>query len=382
MPGMRIAAIAAYAPSDVISNKDVADLLRDEMDRANAEKIKKTGEGLTDDEKDKFKTNDRWIRRYIGFSSRRFASTTQGTTDLAYHPSKTLIDNLGMRPSQIEAIVFGRVTPTYLYSPPDANLLQAMLDIPPYDGDTPRRIFGIDASLACSTWLASLTLTYSLIRSGMFRTVLLIGADKMSVTINWRDRAFATVLGDAGTATLCVAAPDNEDWFGLDRFYTHMDGRHWQAIIAEKGGSRHPITELEDITGFKDKLTMDGPYVKKEIVPLIGGPIMDAALKQVGWRYDQIDLATIHEANLAQLNGPIVDIWKTKGYRGDVLDAGGEFANTTSASVPLALAKNGAKLRPVSTPPKKFVWIGVGGSLTASLAFGEIKHELLTFLEA
>ncbi len=381
MPGMRIAGIAAYAPKNVVSNDDIARRLQLEMERADVERRNQTGEGLTNEEKDMYRTSDRWIGRYIGFRSRRFVPRGAGTIYLALQAAERLFEGTGFDRNEIDGIVFGTVTPSYLNSPPDANLLQYLLGISPKKNEGIRRIFGVDVSLACCTWVAGLASTYALIKSGMCRNVLLIGADAMSTTINWSDRAFATVLGDAGTAALCSAVPEEEDWFGINHFFSHMDGQHWEAIVTPKGGSRDPVSSFEDVARGRNKLKMDGALVKELVVPAISGPITDAALKSVGWEYLDLDFVTIHEANLAQLNKPIVEAWRAKGFRGEVLDAHGDFANTTSASIPLALALNGEKLRPVSIPPKKFGWIGVGGSLTAVLAFGEIRHELPTFLD-
>ncbi|TSC82585.1 MAG: 3-oxoacyl-[acyl-carrier-protein] synthase III [Parcubacteria group bacterium Gr01-1014_20] len=378
---MRVAGIAAYAPKNVFSNDDVARMLQTAMAEAEERRMRLTGGGLTDDEKAQFKTSDRWIQRFIGFKSRRFASPGEGTIDLAERASKNLIAGLNLDVAQIDGIVFGTVTPSYKNSPPDANLLQYRLKIPTQRNGRANCVFGLDSSLACCTWVESLSFVYALIRSGLCRCVLLVGADAMSTTINWKDRAFATVLGDAGTATLCVAVPDEQDWFGSKRFFSYMDGQHWEAILTPKGGSKNPISSGDDIIEQLDKLGMNGPLVKDLVLSTVGGQMMDDVLEQTGWGYADLDLVSFHEANLAQLVRPIVEVWRTKGFTGEVLDAGGEFANTTSASVPLALAKNGFKLQPVTSPPKKLALGAMGGSLTAAFAFCEIKHELPTFVD-
>lgn len=381
MPGMRIAGISAYAPKNLISNEDVAARLKAQMEIEEARKQGLWGIGLTDDERSAFTTGDRWIRRYIGFSSRRFASDGEGTIDLAEKAAENLLTGLNFNRGLVDGIVFGTVTSSYKNSPPDANLLQHRLKIPlKRDGRT-NFVFGIDTALACCTWVESLALTYALIRSGMCKNVILIGADTMSSTINWKDRAFATVLGDAGTATLCVAVPDEEDWFGPNRFFSYLDGQYWRAIITPKGGSKEPVSSPDDLAEYRDRLGMDGALVKDLVLSTIGGQMMDDVLEKIGWTYSDLDLASFHEANLAQLVRPIVEIWRAKGFLGEVLDANGEFANTTSASVPLALAKNGAKLKKASIPPKKGVWVAMGGSLTAAFAAPEIKHDLPTFFD-
>jgi 3-oxoacyl-[acyl-carrier-protein] synthase III len=370
--GMRIGGIAAYAPRHRISNTRIAARLRKERMRLNAEK-RLNGQGTLDRKEEKaFKTSDRWIQRFIGFKERRFAADGEGTIDLAARAALLLLDKTELRPSDIDGIVFGTVTPSYLNSPPDAALLQDRLGIPSMVDDKPREFYAIDCSLACSTWVTALRHAYLLISTGAAKNILVIGADKMSGTINWRDRAFATVLGDAGTATWCTAVPPEEDWFGHDRFWSWASGRDGDVIITPVGGSVKPITSMQDLADYQDRLTMDGAMVKELMVPLVGGPGVDAALDKAGWTIDMIDLATFHEANL-MMNQDIVNQWKAKGFAGTVVDAGGMFGNTTSASIPLAVTLHPDLMKLGS----RFVWFAFGGGLSASSAMGEVKHPLI-----
>jgi 3-oxoacyl-[acyl-carrier-protein] synthase-3 len=320
-----------------------------------------------------FKTGDRWIQRFIGFKERRFAADGEGTIDLAARASLLLLDKLDLKASDIDGIVFGTVTPSYLNSPPDSALLQDRLGIMPSNGDSPREFHCIDCSLACSTWVAAMKLAYLMISSGMANNILVIGADRMSSTINWRDRAFATVLGDAGSATWCTAVPKEEDWFSIRHFWNWASGKDGDVIVTPKGGSKQPVSTFEDILTYKDKLTMDGPMVKEVMVPLVGGQGIDLALSKVGWTMDMLDLASLHEANLV-MNQSIVDQWRQRGFTGKVLDAGGMFGNTTSASIPLALALNANEL----TLGRRFIWVAFGGGLTVTSLLGEIKHPIKT----
>ncbi|MBD3257404.1 hypothetical protein GF377_03145 [candidate division GN15 bacterium] len=371
--GMRIGGIAAYAPRHRVSNTRIAARLRKERMRVNAEQ-RNNGQGPLDRRQEKlYKTSDRWIQRFIGFKERRFAAEGEGTIDLAARASLLLLDKTDLKASEIDGIVFGTVTPSYLNSPPDSALLQDRLGIPAFDGDVPREIHCIDASLACSTWVTCLQHAYTLISTGMAKNILVIGADKMSTTINWRDRAFASVLGDAGTATWCTAVPEEEDWFGQRRFWNWASGRDGDVIITPKGGSSFPEMTNTDLTTYQNRLTMDGAMVKELIVPLVGGPGIQAALKKAGWTLDMVDLASLHEANL-MLNKDIVNQWRKNGFEGQVLDGGGMFGNTTSASIPLAVALHGDQFE----QGRRFAWMAFGGGLSATCALGEVKHPVMT----
>jgi 3-oxoacyl-[acyl-carrier-protein] synthase-3 len=369
--GMRIAGITAYAPRHSISNKRIAARLRLERIKVNAAK-RNNGGGMLDSREQKlYATSDRWIQRFIGFKERRFAAEGEGTIDLAARAALMLFDNTKLNPSDINGIIFGTVTPSYLNSPPDSALLQDRLGIMPYDNDEPREFYCVDSSLACSTWVACLRQAYLLISSGMAKNLLVIGADKMSDTINWQDRAFATVLGDAGTAIWCTAVPPEEDWFHPNQFWSWASGRDGDIIVTPAGGSKEPVKSANDLTGYRNRLTMDGALVKELIVPLVGGPGADAAISKAGWSLDMVDIATLHEANLV-LNEGIVQEWRKRGFKGDVLDAGGQFGNTTSASIPLALALNPDALK----VGRRFLWAAFGGGLTINTALGQIRHEV------
>ena len=368
---MRLDAISAYVPEQVWTNARVAARLRLERMRLSARTAGADQGAISPDEAKLFQTSDRWVRRFIGFTERRFARNGEGTIDLATQAARMLFARSGRGPGDIDAIVVATVTPSYRHSPPDSALLQHELGIPVWRGPVPREMKGADVSLACSSWVASLMFCYAMVRAGMAVSVLLIGADRMSAAINWRDRSFATVLGDAGTATLCSAVPEAEDWFSPSQFWSWLDGGRADIIRTPAGGSRHPCPSRQELEHGMDRLAMDGAAVRKRLVPFVGGPAIDAALAKAGWRMDDLDLAALHEANLA-LNASIVETWRERGFRGKVLDAGGRFGNTTSASIPLALALNAGEM----TTGRKFGLIGFGGGLSASFAVGTVRHPL------
>jgi 3-oxoacyl-[acyl-carrier-protein] synthase-3 len=364
---MRLDGISAHAPDEVWSNARVAARLRLERIRMRSNRAGQ----LSLEQMKLFETSDRWVRRFIGFTERRFCRPGEGTVDLAARAARQLFERSGVSSRDIDAIVVASVTPSYLYSPPDAALLQHELGIPVWQGPVPREVLGADVSLACSSWVTSLMFCYALIRAGLAQRIVLIGADRMSAAINWRDRSFATVLGDAGTATLCTAVPEEEDWFSPSQFWSWLDGSQSEIIRTPVGGSRQPAPSPEEIEAGEHRLAMDGAAVRKILVPFVGGPAIDAALGKAGWRIEDLDLVTLHEANLT-LNESIVTAWRERGLRGRVLSASGRFGNTTSASIPLALALNPEDL----AIGRRFGLFGFGGGLSACFAFGTIRHPL------
>src|SRR6266581_4566741 len=144
--GMRLDGVAAYAPEQVWSNARVAARLRLERMRLTA-RAGAAGNGpLPADQAKLFETSDRWVRRFIGFSERRFSREGEGTADLAARAARLLFERSGHAPESVDAIIVASVTPSYLYSPPDAALLQHELGIPVLRGPAPREIIGVDMS--------------------------------------------------------------------------------------------------------------------------------------------------------------------------------------------------------------------------------------------
>ncbi len=375
--GMRIGGIAAYAPQYKITNRRISARLRMERMRVNRENRIKGLDQLDKKQEKVYKTSDRWIQRFIGFKERRFAADDEATIDLAARAATLLLEKTGIPPVDIDGVVFGTVTPSYLNSPPDSSLLQDRMGVSSSNGDqSPREFHCIDCSLACSTWVASLRHAYLLISTGAAKNIIVIGADKMSSTINWRDRAFATVLGDAGTATLCTAVPPEEDWFDRNNFWNWSRGSDGKVIVTPKGGSSQPVSSMDDIMQYRNKLTMDGAMVKERMVPLVGGPGIDAALQKAGWNMEMLDIAILHEANLV-MNEDIINRWRKRGFKGNILTADGMFGNTTSATIPLAMALHGDELQ----IGRRFLWFAFGGGLSAASVLGEIKHPVITTAE-
>jgi 3-oxoacyl-[acyl-carrier-protein] synthase-3 len=225
--------------------------------------------------------------------------------------------------------------------------------------------------------VTTLMLAYSLIRSGLARTILLVGADRMSSTINWRDRSFATVLGDAGTATLCTAVPEAEDWFGPGRFWGWLDGSRSETITTPAGGSKRPLASAAELAAGEHLLRMDGAEVRRVLVPFMGGEAIDAALAKAQWTLADLDFAVLHEAN-PTLNDSIVHRWRERGFGGRVLSGDGRFGNTTSASIPLALALNAGALASGS----RLGLFGFGGGLSVSTALATLRHPLPAWTNA
>ncbi len=366
--GMRLTGVAGYAPPTILTNDDIAQRLQAERERYASE----LDRALTADEAKLFETSDRWIRRFIGFESRREAGPGEGSSDLGLTAARLLLKGLHLAPGDIDGVIVATVFPSYRHSPPDSALIAHGLGIPTWIGGRPRETLGLDVALACCSWAAGLHLVYRHLADA--ERILLIGADRMTSTINWRDRSFACVLGDAGTATLCQRVDVTDDWFHDRSFVSWLDGSNDMVIHSPVGGSRNPDITPKDLARYRHRLTMNGARVREDMVPFISGPALDLALGKAGVRLSELDLLVLHEANLV-LNREILARLRQRGFAGQMLDAGGKFGNTTSASIPLALALNGEELKVGRT----IALVGFGGGYSLRVAVGTIRHPIRTF---
>ncbi|MFN3694659.1 MAG: 3-oxoacyl-ACP synthase, partial [Ignavibacterium sp.] len=137
-------------------------------------------------------TNDEWIRTRTGIRERRIIENG-ATSDLATLAAKDLFEKHNVDPKEIEVIIIATVTPD-MFFPATATLVQHNLGIP--------NAWGFDLSAACSGFLFALQTGASLVESGRYKKVLVIGADKMSAITDYTDRNTCILFGDAASAVL------------------------------------------------------------------------------------------------------------------------------------------------------------------------------------
>jgi len=162
-----ITAVSGYVPEDILSNGDL--------------------EKMVD-------TNDEWIRTRTGISERRILKgKNKGTSDLCVPAILQLCEKRGMDPAEIDCIIVGTVTPDMLF-PSTANVVCEKIGAV--------NAWGFDLLAACSGFLYSLTTGASLIESGRYKKVVVVGADKMSSIVDYSDRSTCIIFGDGAGAVL------------------------------------------------------------------------------------------------------------------------------------------------------------------------------------
>ena len=296
MHGVRIAGIGSYAPAGVLTNKDLERLVE---------------------------TTDEWIVQRTGMRRRHIAAPEQATSDLAVPAALAALDAAGKTAKEIDVIILATATPDYLF-PATACLVGNRLGL----AGTP----AFDISIACSGFVYAMTTAASLIRSGMYKTALVIGAETLSKIVDYTDRSTCVLFGDGAGAAVLERADENA-FLGAS---LGADGADPTVLYLPGGGSRAPYSSLNG--EFHDRgmgfVHMQGQSVFKVAVNMMAAS-STAALEQAGLGHNDIDFIVPHQAN-ARIIDATVKMLKVAPEKCVVNIE--EYGNTSSASIPLALA--------------------------------------------
>jgi 3-oxoacyl-[acyl-carrier-protein] synthase III len=265
-------------------------------------------------------TSDEWIRKRSGIEQRHVASAEQGTSDLAIEASNQALEAAGITAQDLDAIICCTVTPDQ-YFPASANLLQGMLKA--------NNVPSFDINAACSGYMCGLATANSFIETGLYKNILLVGAEVTSKFMDWDYRNTSVLFGDGAGAAILQA---EEGTHGVKYIELGTDGEAHHVLEAPGAGSRDPIT-LENINEHPYRIEMEGQELfKRAVRKLI--EIGDRALTETGLTVDDIKCYVPHQANAriieaacSRLNMPlektIINIDKT--------------GNTVAATIPMAL---------------------------------------------
>ena len=279
-------------------------------------------------------TSDQWIVERTGIRERRIAAPGQSLASLSQDAALIALEQAGISPLELDAIVLGTATPDRLL-PATSCDLQALL------GADNAAAFDIGA--ACPGFIYGLTIGEGLIASGQSRHVLVVGAEKLSTITDMTDRSTAILFGDgAGAAVLRQASGTGR---GLLSTFIKSDGKLAPLLYRPGGGACDPISEkvVRERSHF---IKMAGREVFKAAV-LAMSESCDEALRRAGITADQIDLLIPHQANIRIIEATA----KHAGVPMDkVMVNVDRFGNTSSASIPLAIdqAIQEGKIKPGS----------------------------------
>ena len=267
-------------------------------------------------------TSDTWIRERTGIIERHIVEKGVATSDLAYEASKKVLEQRGLRPTDIEVIIVATVTPDTFF-PSTACLLQNKLGA--------AGAWGFDLSAACSGFLFALATGAQFIANGTHKKVLVVGADVMSSIIDYQDRATCVIFGDAAGAVLLEPAEPDDGEIGILDFLHEIDGSGGCYLQMPAGGSRLP-SSVETVQRKLHYVHQDGPQVFKYAVRKMY-EVSQAILARNSLTAADIDILIPHQANrrIIQATAERMGLGSDK-----VLINIDRYGNTTAATIPMA----------------------------------------------
>ncbi|WP_416909182.1 MAG: beta-ketoacyl-ACP synthase III [Polymorphobacter sp.] len=262
-------------------------------------------------------TSDEWIVERTGIRQRHVAAEGEFTSDLATEAAKRAMARAGVVPGDIDLIVMATATPDQTF-PAAATVVQMKIGIDD--------CVAFDVAAVCSGFLYALTVADAMLRTGVHRRALVIGAETFSRLLDWEDRGTCVLFGDGAGAVVMVAeegAGTSAD-HGVLSSRLHADGRHNQLLFVDGGPGS---------TGTVGKLRMKGKEVFRHAVNNLSS-VMHEALEAAQLSAADVDWVVPHQANLRILEATAKKLGLERDQLIVTVDS---HANTSAASVPLAL---------------------------------------------
>lgn len=290
-------------------------------------------------------TSDEWIVTRTGIKERRIAAEHEATSDLAFHAAEKALQAAGITAEELDLIVVTTVTPDMAF-PSTACLVQKRL------GATKAAAF--DLSAACSGFIYGLANASNFIAMGTYKYALVIGAECLSRITDYTDRNTCILFGDGAGAAVLGPVPEGR---GFQSFVLGADGNGGELLKIEAGGSRMPAS-IETIEGKRHCIYMNGREVFKFAVRIMGNAA-EEALEKAGKKKEDISLMIPHQANTRIIHAALERLNLSEDKCIINLPY---YANTSAASIPLALAEAAEQGR--IQEGDTILLVGFGGGLT------------------
>lgn len=290
-------------------------------------------------------TNDEWIVTRTGIRERRIADAAQATSDLAYEASVQALAAAGLTADQIDLIIVATITPD-MFFPSTACLLQDRLGA--------KQAAAFDLSAACSGFIYGLATASGFIQSGLYRRILVVGAETLSRITDYTDRNTCILFGDGAGAVVVGEVPEGR---GFRSFVLGADGSGGELLRICGGGSRMP-PDAQTVADKRHYLEMNGRDVFKFAVRVMGSAA-EEALAKAGLGKQDIDLLVPHQANIRIVQAALERLGLSEDKAMVNLD---RYGNVSAASIPLALAEAVEEGR--AKEGDRLVLVGFGGGLT------------------
>jgi len=289
-------------------------------------------------------TNDEWITARTGIKERRILKDKdKGTSFLAIQAAKNLLKKNNTDPKEIDMIVMATATPDMPVAVTGSYVATKI---------GAENAFSYDLMAACSSFLFGMSVAAKYIESGRYKKVLLIGADKMSSIIDYKDRTTCIIFGDGAGAALFEP---NYEGFGVQDELLRTDGSGRESLKIDAGGSLLPAS-AETVENNQHVVFQDGKTVFKFAVTRMAD-VSEKILERNQLTGDDIQWLVPHQAN-----NRIIDATSNRMKLSEekVMKNIYKYGNTTSATLPLCLWDYEKKLK----KGDKLVFAAFGGGFT------------------
>jgi 3-oxoacyl-[acyl-carrier-protein] synthase-3 len=271
-------------------------------------------------------TSDEWIRQRTGILTRRFVSEGQSGTDLAVEASNEAIKNANLSPDDIDFLIYATLSPDYFF-PGNGCFVQDRIF-----GD--RTIGALDVRTQCSGFIYSLSVADSLIKTGQYEHILIVGAEVQSTALDFTfaGRDVTVLFGDGAGAVVVGPAPEGHA--GILAYALHSEGKYAKELWTEYPASAHnPRVSHEALDQGRQYPQMNGRMVFKHAVTRMV-EVSREVLGKAGKTIEEVDLLLPHQANIrinqmvaSQLGIPEDLMVNTIAWTG----------NTTAATIPICM---------------------------------------------
>jgi len=297
----RIKSVGHYVPEIVVTNDDLAKIID---------------------------TSDEWITERTGIKERRYFDPEKDTNaNMAARASRMALERANLVEKDIDFIVVATITPDYFF-PGSGVLLQRELGLP--------GIGALDLRNACSGFIYALSVADQYIKSGMYKTILVVGVEIQSSGLDKSSEGRNTNVIFADGAGAVILQPSQDDGHGILSTHLHADGRYAEELyVKDPGSSRKVRLSHEMIDGNSINVHMNGMEVfKHAVVRFI--EVINEALEANGMKKEDIDLLIPHQANLriSQYVQKKLGLNDEQIYNNIMW-----LGNTTAASIPIAISE-------------------------------------------
>lgn len=291
-------------------------------------------------------TSDEWIRTRTGIAQRHIAAENEACSDLALQAAKQALTNANIAPEAIDLLIVATVTPDMPF-PSTAAILQAKLGL--------RTVMAFDVNAACSGFIYALDVARHFLTNGVYRHALVVGSEKLSAIVNWKDRNTCVLFGDGAGA--CVLGQSDTNVRCVVDGVLGADGSNPALLCVPAGGSLQPATA----TTVADNLhfvSMNGREVFKVAVRRMVEAVRGVLERQ---KLTMADIKWIvpHQANLRIVQALADEL----GFPIDRMICNiDQTGNTSAASIPVAFAQ--AEAKGCFNSGERILLVAFGGGLT------------------